>query len=277
MTLDVWIQISIGLLSLVALFRPEWNGFFRKWLSDIDVQPSGRLEIGYGTFGPSIALQGSLRAIHYDQFISEMIIEVERVQDKQKFHLDWRLFRSPAVSVDLISKKEQNIELEIASPFSANIQSYQRFNIMFSDIKTILPLSGEAVQLKENWNNFVASSEGRRLLNTVKKEGNELAALSTIIETFRLYDNNLEKGNLNELYNALTRKMYWEPGTYQMNLSIKYANANTKKCYEGEFDISEVDSRNLRKNVMLLIFSGIGFNFDFNFAYVELKNFREKS
>src|SRR5262249_46223432 len=61
-----------AIIALVALFRPEWSILLRRWTSRLRLTTLPRLEVGFGYFGATIALVGTLRTLNHDQFIEEM-------------------------------------------------------------------------------------------------------------------------------------------------------------------------------------------------------------
>lgn len=59
------------IVAAVALIQPwliaAWKKFLRR--QKIEVYEAGTMEIGFSTFGPTIGLQGAVRAINRDAFV----------------------------------------------------------------------------------------------------------------------------------------------------------------------------------------------------------------
>src|SRR2546428_9072098 len=56
-----------------------WKRYFRRGI--IEVYETGLIEIGYSLFGPTIGLNGTLRALHHDVFIRTIELTVTRESD----------------------------------------------------------------------------------------------------------------------------------------------------------------------------------------------------
>ena len=88
-----------------------WKRFIQK--GRVEIYESGALEVSYGTFGPSISLTGTLRAINKDIFIRQIRIRVTRQKDGARFLFNWRAFRPN--TIQLVG--QQIATLELASSF----------------------------------------------------------------------------------------------------------------------------------------------------------------
>ena len=87
-------------IAIIALVQPWlialWKKFSRN--PEIEIYPSGNLEIGYSEYGPTIALHGTLRALHGDVFIKRIRIRVRRVRTNEEHWFAWAAFRSPVLA-----------------------------------------------------------------------------------------------------------------------------------------------------------------------------------
>src|SRR5437660_1351433 len=67
-------------LAIVALVQPWLIALWKKFLlrGRIRAYPSANIEIGFSTFGPTVALQGTLHASHRDIFVTSAGMVVTR-------------------------------------------------------------------------------------------------------------------------------------------------------------------------------------------------------
>jgi len=77
-TLQALAATASAVIALIALFRPEISRAFRRSTNDVELTLTPRLEVGFGSFGPTINVLGSLRAVGHDQFVSAITLTVVR-------------------------------------------------------------------------------------------------------------------------------------------------------------------------------------------------------
>jgi hypothetical protein len=121
---------SAATIALAALFRPDIERLIQRRRAIIDVHPAGRLEVGFGNFGPTIGVQGTLQAIHRDAFITCSSVTVVRVADNLRHEFPWAVFRPQTLGASAQ-------QAEIASGFLLSVSAPRRFNIQFHDGVTL--------------------------------------------------------------------------------------------------------------------------------------------
>lgn len=270
---EIWTLI-VGGLSLLALFRPEWSAFYRWYRSDLDLHPVGRIELGFGGFGSSLAFQGTLRAIHSEQFVSNISLHIEKSDDLNTHTLNWLVFRSTAISIDFASKQQQNIDVQVAAPFSISASEPKRFHIMFSNIKAIETLKNDAEHLKQEWQNFVTRTETREYIDRVIVENVGSAGESLLFNHFRDYLQSQNDNIVVNLHSSLERKIIWEPGRYTAKIIIETSRPNKIITYTCSFHVSEEQFNSLKNNAIGILMNLCGFTSNFNHEHVEMKSFR---
>jgi len=191
-------------------FIALWKKYARK--GKINIYETGTIEIGYSTFGPTIGLNGTLRALNKDVFIKSIDLLVVRGKDKAQHILKWIAFRPP--KIDLAGS--QPISMEIPSSFLVPPDSPHRFNIVFNDndlFEDIRPLFNAYIsewykvadQLTKIWTPSLG----------VTPEPEIIAQQIELIEDFR-------KSTIHiDTYTALNRRCYWEPGNYQLTINVR--------------------------------------------------------
>src|ERR1700682_1369881 len=84
------------IVATVALIQPWiialWRKAFRP--GSIDIHETGTIEIGYSSFGPTVGLRGTLRAVHHDQFVRIIDLTVIKEKDAARHFFPWVVFRA---------------------------------------------------------------------------------------------------------------------------------------------------------------------------------------
>ena len=69
------------------------------WSGRLSIFKTGRLEVGYSTFGPSLALNGTLRGERKTVFVREINIDVMKQRDGSVHRFEWTAFRSTQLRI----------------------------------------------------------------------------------------------------------------------------------------------------------------------------------
>jgi hypothetical protein len=89
-------QHFTSVVALIALIQPWavylWKKFIRK--EEINLYPTGSIEVGYSSFGPTIGLNGTFRCLNQDVFVNSISVEIIKQKDKSTHSFDWGVFRS---------------------------------------------------------------------------------------------------------------------------------------------------------------------------------------
>lgn len=273
-SIETWTLI-IGAVSLLALFRPEWSALYKRYFSDLDMHPTGQIELAFGEFASQLAFQGTLRAIHHNQFVKNMEIYIEPKSTQKTNVLNWTIFRSTAANLDFATKQQQNTSIELASPFLVSIDEPNRFNIMFTNSQSIAHLKTDMAHLKQEWKKFLVSPQGPQLVNTVQGLGE--AAGSVALEEFRKY---LERNNdqtMIRVHSELERNVIWQPGSYCIEIQISTSRPSDVKRFRCEFDVTEKEYERIKNNAALILMNICGITPNINFEYAEMREFSRLS
>lgn len=231
---------AIGLaISIVALFRPEISSAIRRIFTTIDFFPEHKLEIGYSLFGPTIGFVGSLRAIHGDQFVTEIGAELTRRHDNATYKFRWIVFRSNRVTQKLE-------EIEMASAFLLpNGQTSQK-NVLLHDQGTNRRIQAELLTLRREFQDSLTAEE--KIKTSLDK-----ALLIQAASKFLL--------NSSKAQSALTTLLsnfYWQEGSYDLVICIRTSrpDKSIKKRYSFSLRGEEIES--VRANVFCIQMETLG-------------------
>lgn len=138
--------ISI-VVAVIALFRPEWSGLFRRWRNIVKLYPYSRCEIGFSDFGPTLGIIGTLVVSHQDEFVSSVNVMLKRGRDGASYNFEWAAFRN----TNLMKVHE---DIQAATGFLLKKNESHKFNILFSDSKTRDEFGHELLSLRTSFENF---------------------------------------------------------------------------------------------------------------------------
>jgi hypothetical protein len=225
---------------LVALYKK-----FRK--GKISIYKTGFLELGYSSFGPTIAINGTLRAENKDVFVKEIIINVTKHGDSSNRKFEWTTFRPTQIKVDLTSPFGQQLMFEIPSSFNVLVNQPFRYHIFFSDRETQSLFAPYLHTVIKDWetNNFLKS------IDTIFKEARSVT--KDIGES--AYKDFLSNNKTwKDAYDFMKKEFYWTPGKYSMRMIVK--SSSPDKTYEDSprsFYVDELTSRQLETNVEVVL------------------------
>jgi len=115
------------IIAALALIQPWLLTFLKDIFKRqiVEAYEAGAMEIGFSNFGPTIGLQGTVRALHQDAFIHNITLKIVREKDRSEHIYQWGLFRPPAIA------SYQQMPMEICSSFLLTERSPRRLNILF--------------------------------------------------------------------------------------------------------------------------------------------------
>ena len=242
-----------------------WKRYARK--GEINIYETGSIEIGYSGFGPTIGLNGTLRALNRDVFIKEIDLLVLREKDKAQHAFRWFAFRSPKIEL----AGSQPVSMEIPSSFLITPNSPHRFNIVFNDndlFEDIRPLF-------------------HTYLSAWYKVAEELSKISSVfftaipppeaIETQKRLLEGFRKSQIAiDTFSAIHGRCYWEAGNYLISINVRTSKPDKIFSNHYRFLITDNDCRNLKLNVVTILNEPIATfmkiqNYPYNFAYSTYK------
>jgi hypothetical protein len=250
-----WIISGLALIQVwvIALWRR-----FRKPV--VEIYQSGVIEIGYGSFGPSIGILGTLRTRKRDVFVRNIQLKVVKRKDGSFHIFDWRAFRSSTISVTPTVAPN----LEIASSFLLTERNPLKYNIFFVDENFIAEISTKVAQVSRKWNEY-KKPKVIELEQQFKKDISALLGNPMFNET--LFDDFSKSGQTTEEFTTLDRSCYWEAGEYSLDIIVNTSRPTLQFTESFKFNLSEEDIKQLRLNAIGIIRYLCGLNVYWFFAY----------
>jgi hypothetical protein len=251
----VWAGLVI---SLIALMQPWviglWKKLFRR--GDIDIHPTAAIELGYSGFGPTIALTGTLRALHRDQFVESMQLIVTKIRDGSRHTFDWLVFRAGKLST-----ARSEITAELASGFMLPIAQPRSYNVLFQDAATHADLRTHTDSAKRAWLLFVSESESTKGAATLALVAADQVRLAGLFTDFA------KKQVATEAYGEIDHMVYWEAGEYELELVVNTTRPDVAISEAWRFKLTLDDVKNLRLNAVVILREVCDQAVTYNFAY----------
>jgi hypothetical protein len=244
--IDWLIKSPEAVVALVALAQPwiywAYITYFRK--GTLDVHRTGNIEVGFSTFGGTIGIQGTLRAVNRDLFVSRMEAKVVRESDNSTHTLEWGAFRPPVV---LVGSSDRPIEMPAG--FLMQPTAPHRYNILFFDTRQQGELNERLTDLNRLW------------LNDLQTHN---VAPQDALARYAIFNQTIQHV---ETYTAVDRLNYWQRGTYSLTVTIHTTRPNQVFTERYRFQLTDADAARLRLNAVSILRSGLSLDANWDFVY----------
>lgn len=262
-------EIGPWVVSFLALAQVWIIAAYKKWVrrGNIHIHESGVLEVGYNSFGPTIALTGTLRCIDYDVFVNKISLSVKRKKDSAQYSFDWYGFGNRTVSFG--KGAEENKELEVASAFLVSPTKTFDFNILFVDMGFVSEHRPLVAPFIQKWNDHYQKRISEISLVQVRSADDLYRDIT--LKT-NIYDEFFNTRDATEAFTILDRSFYWTQGEYELTFNVECSDPVKIFKKTWNFVLGEEDVKRLRLNAVIIMKALCGLPFMFNFSYPEYKN-----
>lgn len=232
------ILASLGFIQLWAI--EAWKRFGRQ--GEVEIYETGNIEISYNFIGPTIGMNGTLRALNKDVFIRSIDLTIVREKDRAQHVFRWYAIRPP--KIDLVGTSP--VSWDIPSGFLLSPSKAHQFNITFNDNDLMDEFRPLFETYYSEWYKVLEQ------LHTVCPPGAlpspaDNAQRTLLIESF-------ERSQFHVgLYTTLDRKCYWEPGRYRLSVNVKTSKPDKGFSNNHRFTINDEDFRKLKLNVITML------------------------
>lgn len=255
--LKAWGTLIVAVLALIQPWVVGvWKRFFRQ--GTIDIHETGTVEGGYGSFGPTIGLYGTLGAIYRDQFVRSMDLIVTKQKDSSTHSFERGVFRTQKLTLG--GTQEESFELP--SCFLLTTTQPHRYNIQFFDVATQAEIARHVVKVIRGWAEVGAkldpSADPAQVQTAVQQA---LANLHAEFSRSEVYVS---------AYSAIDRLCYWEAGRYSLEMRVNTARPDRTFQRRWFFELSESEVHSIRLNTVKLLQDLCGRVYgQYNFAYAK--------
>lgn len=246
-------DIVVAVTAVVALVQPWIIGFVHRFLRKpkIDCFSTGNFEIGFANFGPSCAIQGTIRAVHGDVFVRDISLKITRARDRAEHRFVWGAFRPTRVALG----SQSDITMEMPAGFLVTPVQPHRFNIFFADGDTFNEARPVLSSVRDQWQQLVFS---------ILQQG--LTGEAAQAEAGRRVEAFLQAHH--EEWAKLVSLLYWSAGNHTCELYVRTSRPDQLiTALKGEFSLTEADAARLKLNVVTLLRGVCDLPTQFNFAY----------
>ena len=258
--LKIWGTLIIALF---ALIQPWILAIWKKvsWQQEVDVFETGSIEIGFSSYGPTVGLQGTLRSVHNDAFISSIKLHVVREKDRLQHTLDWGVFRSSAFPFNT-----NDASFELCRSFLLSQQFPSTYNIQFWDRDTQNELGPLLEQTRSAWTNRCMTQGWQEIM---KKVADAAGGADELHQLTRSLYSEFSKEKLHvDVYSAIQRLFYWEPGDYTLDMIVTTSRPRHKYKRRWKFELLAKDADSLRCNIIAAVDEACSQQqFNYSFAY----------
>lgn len=249
-------------VAVLALLQPWFIYVWRKYIRRgfIDFFETGNIEIGFSTFATTIGINGTLRALHKDLYVSKMNLEIVKHKDSSKHELEWGVFRESRIPYH----QDDEIKIELPSGFMVSQNSPKKINIQFHDLIQQNYLRPELEKLYKAWIDY---------LNERYPYSERRADPDRLNKNDQIYNDFLKTDPQSRAYRKLNDEFYWEEGEYTIKLKIITSKPDNEFTSSWKFILKESDVELLRLNVITITDNACNMEyFPWRFAYAKFEN-----
>ena len=239
-------------IAILALIRYDVVKLFKPLLTDVSLESTGKIEIGFSNYGPTISIPGSLIAKRSESFVV-WIDAIVTSPTGAKNSLSW-VFKSPLSYNFLDGETDLSSFGESACPIyvTPGIGSHGVFT--FSDVNVWQGINEPLFAVTEKIN--------RHVEEIISKEDNQnaaqtsLAALQSRVFTQAIAD--MGEAELLSILQKIESKMFWEAGLNVIEFSITTKHPSKTCLQSHSVYISDEDIVQLRRNTRQVLLSALG-------------------
>lgn len=204
----------------------------------MEIYETGSIEIGFSAFGPTLGLNGTLRAIHRDFFVHLAAIKLTRLTDSYTRPFEWQIFRA----LSFTPTGAPSGELQMASGFMLRTPEPHRYNTLFVDRPQLNEVGPLVTRVSQAWLKFLSSKGITFSPAPQVAEG--------LFEEFKKTD---PEQTANKALTELQRLCYWNAGQYEVLFEIRTTQPDRVSNKGWKFALSESDKDSLIQNCARIV------------------------
>jgi hypothetical protein len=259
MTIAEFIDTYLAhLVAVIALVQVWALAAWKRWIvkGRIEFHPAANIEVGFSSFGSTVALPGTLRAVKKEVFVSDMGVTITRLQDQAKHTFTWRAFRSNTFSAASMAPEA----IDLATSFNLLPTSPRPINVVYASAEFASRYAQQAEQLRAAWQLFVAGK--------MAELGDQAASLvNTAGFVDALFGEFSHEQAALDLYTQISNGFYWQAGRYKLDLGINCASPTNSMHYTWFFELTQDDEQKLRLNALVMMKEICSIQVIYNFIY----------
>ena len=253
-------EIGPWIVSLIAILQYWIVEFWKKYIrkGNVQIHETGKIEVTYGSNGPSIALMGTLQGLNKAVFVKNISLRITRLKDNAQHRFNWRFFRSNVITLGA----QKPPEFEVVSGFLLTPDKPFKYHIYFVDDAFMAEYNPKVLVYIEKWNEFLSKN---MVIEADWKKNPQY-----------LESNYTEFGKDNKesmaTFLLLERAFYWNEGEYKLEFIVETDMLNKQFSKIWHFTLGEEDVKNLRLNTVTMLREFCGFTVIYNYVFPEYKS-----
>lgn len=259
--------------AVVGVARPWIAALAKRYVlrPQVDVFETGFVEIGFSQLGPTIGLVGTLNARRRDAFVARVDLTVRREKDNLTHLFEWVAFKPNLVG----STQRGESSFDLPYSFQVPLRQPRQYSIVFHDRETHRDILSCVAQLSSLWDEHIRRSErAASLIDSIRRTAGLSPLVTGAAEVDELAAPYRGDSRHTEVYARLGRLFYWEPGDYEMILSLRLQHPRRAATRSYRFGLSSSECDRLRLNIINILNGPVSISLGvplppFNFAYAE--------
>jgi len=240
-------QSLIALIVSFIAVTPVVLGWFRWAFSTLEIEGYGFVEIGFSNFGPTINMNGVLRAIRVNMFARRIYLDIYKESTGETIQLEMLFEQSRSLNAtlsstgELLSNPEQAASTKHAAGFDLPEIQSTNVSLFFVDLEIARSVVEDC---------FLPIQQTPNLIGDVLSNDFSDSTVRTAAAEF-------------------TRRNFWTEGRYKMSINVQTSRPTflfSKSC---RFEITEQEAAGFSENFSNYFreLSNSGPNAAYQFAY----------
>ena len=248
---DIVTQYVIPLFPLVMLtvlmtqfLQALYTKLFKR--PKVTGYPVGDIEVGFGKFGPTIGLIGTLRSVNHDAFVSNVSLDLINSASGLTRSMTWRAFRPYSFGF----VPDDSSTWEVASAFSLPVQIPFKYNIMFVDDAFLAAASPQVQDVRAHW----------------EKAASGVSDPARLEECFERF---IRQPEISAVMDRLREPFYWSSGKYEAVLNVHTSSPDKIHTKNFAFELKDVDVEGFKGNIARILRAVCGLSTAFRYVHLE--------
>ena len=249
------------LIALIALIQPWIIYLWRRFLMTpkLDFYETGKIEIGFSSFGSTVGFNGTIRVKNRETFISKINLVVKKLKDSSVHEFEWAVFRDTKFNIGNTEK----INFELPYGILLKKDNPQRINIQFHDLKQQGELRETYDILTKSWYDYL----DKEYPYETRKNDSDSAN-----QTIQVFEKFSKQPEFIKAYEKFKSEFYWEKSKYELKINFHSDDMSKNHSVDYEFELSEEECTRIKWNTLTLAeFACQNQKFDWNFANAQFK------
>jgi hypothetical protein len=216
----------------------------------VDIYETGRFEIGFSAFGTTVAVTGTLRSRDRDMFIPAITVSLLKKGTVTPRRFEWAGFRNAKFLFATTAGQSAEVSLEAPAGFMVSTAQPHRYNIIFTELKTIDQFRPIFETFRKAWLDYFGHETSLDLSTVASDPAGQTKLLN---EMRRVYQNFSTTEPYVNAFDSLNRLLIWEAGSYEVTFQVLTAGPNRNYAETWTFSLTEDEVNRLRNNVSSIL------------------------